>query len=96
MASEVREIALEHKRMDMAFEMKKLELQREQAERERERQFELKIFELELAAKCTQPSPSTAPSFDITKHVRMVPPFSEREVDRYFPYFESGYHSEVA
>ena len=72
----------------MDVEMRALEFQREQAERERERQFELKIFELELAAKCTQPSPSIAPSFDITKHVRMVPPFSEREVDRYFPYFE--------
>ena len=26
--------------------------------------------------------------FDITKHVRMVPPFQEREVDQYFLHFE--------
>ena len=68
--------------MDLELEMRKLAFQREQVKREREQQ-----FELELAAKRTK-SPSIAPSFDITKHVRMVPPFSEREVDRYFPYFE--------
>src|SRR4029434_7898471 len=60
----------------------------ERSERECEREFELQTVELELAAKRTQPSPSRAPSFDITKNVRMVPPFSEQEVDRYFPYFE--------
>src|SRR4029434_8502616 len=92
MASEMKAVAIEQKRKDLELEMK-LAFQREQAEhereeRERERQFELQKFELELAAKCTQPSPSLAPSFDITKHVRLVPPISEREVDRYFPYFE--------
>ena len=81
MASEVKAVAIEQKRKDLELEMK-LAFQREQVKREREQQ-----FELELAAKRTK-SPSIAPSFDITKHVRMVPPFSEREVDRYFPYFE--------
>ena len=81
MASEMKAVAIEQKRTDLELEMK-LAFQREQVKREREQQ-----FELELAAKRTQ-SPSIAPSFDITKHVRMVPPFSEREVDRYFAYFE--------
>ena len=88
MASEVKETAIEQKQMDLELEMRKLAFQREQVKRERKRQFELQKLELEVAAKRPQSSPSIAPSFDITKHVRMVPPFSEREVDRYFPYFE--------
>ena len=54
--------------------------------------FELRKLEIELAAKVTvvppSSSPSIAPSNNISKYVRMVPPFSEREVDRYFPHFE--------
>ncbi len=31
---------------------------------------------------------STAPVFDVFKNIRMVPPFSEREVEKYFSHFE--------
>ena len=26
--------------------------------------------------------------FDVTKHIRLVPPFQEREIDKYFLHFE--------
>ena len=26
--------------------------------------------------------------FDVTKHIRLVPPFQEKEVDKYFFHFE--------
>ena len=64
------------------------EQEREDHQREREREFELRKMELELGAKKTESSTSIAPTFDICKSVRMVPPFSEQEVDRYFPFFE--------
>ena len=27
-------------------------------------------------------------NFDVTKHIRLVPPFQEKEVDKYFLHFE--------
>ncbi|KAL2078779.1 hypothetical protein ACEWY4_026464 [Coilia grayii] len=78
-----------------AREYERVQLARELELKERERQFELRKLELELAAK--QPpiplhSPSahtpSAPPFDITRNIKMVPPFSEQDVDRYFHHFE--------
>ena len=54
-------------------------------------QFELKMKELELQGKSkakTLPL-DTSKSFDITKHIRLIPPFQEvQEVDKYFSHFE--------
>ena len=30
----------------------------------------------------------TSKTFDVTKHIRLVPPFQEKEVDKYFLHFE--------
>ena len=27
-------------------------------------------------------------NFDVTKHIRLIPPFQEKEVDKYFLHFE--------
>ena len=45
--------------------------------------------ELELSSK-SMPPVSFDPSkvFDVTKHIRLVPPFQEKEVDKYFLHFE--------
>ena len=48
--------------------------------------FELKMKELELQEK-TKPKIwplDTSKTFDVTKHIRLVPPFQEKEVDKYF------------
>ena len=49
-------------------------------------QFELKIKELELQGKSkSKPLPlDSGKSFDVTKHIRLVPLFQEKEVDKYF------------
>ena len=72
-----------------------MERQRQFENDERQRQFDLRRLELELAAKGieipTSPgeqSPSHTASRDISRYIRMVPPFSERDVDKYFPHFE--------
>ena len=46
--------------------------------------------ELELQEK-TKPKIlplDTSKTFDVTKHIRLIPPFQEKEVDQYFLHFE--------
>ena len=58
--------------------------------REKELTLQLKLKEVEIAAAATPtPPPSgTAALFDVSKHIRFVPPFQEKEVDKYFLHFE--------
>ena len=66
---------------------------RKEKEREREREIELKKFELqnkqelELKKLETESKVSHTDSenkFDVTKFIRLVPPFQEKDVDQYF------------
>ena len=69
----------------------KLEIEKERLKIEKEKlQFELKMKELELQGKSKSKSLPLATSmvFDVTKHIRLVPPFQEKEVDKYFLHFE--------
>ncbi|XP_070552082.1 uncharacterized protein [Ptychodera flava] len=99
--SELRKLELE---MQTNLEIKKLELQMrekelEMEERQREKEREEKEKERELAEHRLQlemrrlelgKSGKFFPSdgFDITKHFRLVPPFQEKDVDKYFLHFE--------
>ena len=76
------------------MEEREKEKERERQERieiEKEKlEFQLKMKELELQDKI---KPKTLPldtskTFDVTKHIRLVPPFQEKEVDKYFLHFE--------
>jgi len=73
----------------------------DEQEREHERAFVLKKLELELSGGRPEGQspvsplgvPSESPQgveqvFDIWKHIKMVPPFSEKEVEKYFSHFE--------
>ena len=64
--------------------------QEERIEVEKEKMhYEIRMKELELSSK-SMPPVSFDPSkvFDVTKHIRLVPPFQEKEVDKYFLHFE--------
>ena len=72
-------------------EKREWEREREEKEREfrlREQELELKKLELQVQANAQSSIVSSGEKFDVTKHVRMVPPFQEREVDQYFLHFE--------
>ena len=56
----------------------------EQAEKEKERQYNLRMKELEMQDKVKTKPLDLDTHFDVTKHVRLVPPFQEKEVDKYF------------
>ena len=68
------------------MEREKLERE-ERLEIDKEKlEFQLKMKQLELQYK-TEPKSlplDTSKIFDVTKHIRLVPPFQEREVDKYF------------
>ena len=81
------------------LEHEKIRLEMEERERERQEcieiekeklDFELKMKELVLQEKTKQKvlPLDTSKTFDVTKHIRLVPPFQEKEVDKYFLHFE--------
>ena len=56
--------------------------------REKEREFQLRMREIEMQERANQPKQKIEYNFDVTKHIRLVPPFQEKEVDKYFLHFE--------
>ena len=66
---------------------KERERERER-EREKEREFQLRMREIEMQESANQPKQKIEYSFDVTKHIRLVSPFQEKEVDKYFLHFE--------
>ena len=60
----------------------------EQAEEEKERQCNLRMKELEMQDKVKTKPLDLGTHFDVTKHIRLVPPFQGKEVDKYFLHFE--------
>ena len=57
-------------------------------EREKEREFQLRMREIEMQERANQPKQKIEYNFDVTKHIRLVPPFQEKEVDKYILHFE--------
>ena len=41
-----------------------------------------------MQERANQPKQKNEYNFDVTKHIRLVPPFQEKEVDKYFLHFE--------
>ena len=45
--------------------------------------------ESDMQTKTVKPQPlDSGACFDVTKYIRLVPPFQEKEVDKYFLHFE--------
>ena len=99
-----REMEERQKEKQREMEEREKEKQREMEEREKKKHremlkeielekermhYDIKMKELELSSK-SMPPVSFDPSkvFDVTKHIRLVPPFQEKEVDKYFLHFE--------
>lgn len=66
----------------------------ENEERNRERDHALAMKEIELkvaqheSSSITSPLGSPQTPFDVSKNIRLVPPFSEKDIDKYFSHFE--------
>ena len=91
---------VQKERMEMEERVQKERMEMEEREKEKERQMqiereklkfdtELRMKELEMQNMTVKRKPlEPGVHFDITKHIRLVPPFQEKEVDRYFLHFE--------
>ena len=72
----------------LLFQEKEKENERLLSEKEQERQNNLRMKELEMQDKVKTKPLDLGTHFDVTKHIRLVPPFQEKEVDKYFLHFE--------
>ena len=76
---------LEHEKLRLKMEEREREKEREHIEIEKEKlDFQLKMKELELQ-EISKPNIlplDTSKTFDVTKHIRLVTPFQEKEVDK--------------
>ena len=81
---------LEFKKLEIEQENKKLELEQENKRLEQEnRKYEIdKEIELKKLELQNRASHSSTDHFDITKHIKLVPPFQEEDVDKFFLHFE--------
>ena len=70
----------------LLFQEKEKENERLLQEKEQVRQYNLRMKELEMQDKVKTKPLDLGSHFDVTKHIRLVPPF--QEVDKYFLHFE--------
>ena len=91
---------MEEREKEKERQMQKERIEMEEREKEKERQMqrereklkfdtELRMKELEMQNMTVKRQPlDSGTHFDVTKHIRLVPPFQEKEVDKYFLHFE--------
>ena len=85
---EIRRLEIERELKLREFEARKEELEAQKYEKELELKHEREMKALELNARRIAHEESIATKFDLGKNVRLVPPFNESEVDKYFQHFE--------
>ena len=94
----------EIRKLEIDLELRKIDAQREREIRElefREREknaeiekqrldheLEMKKLELQMKLGTTDIVTSTTVKFDVSKYIKLVPPFHESDVDKYFLHFE--------
>ena len=93
MQKEILEMEEREKEKERQIQRERLEMekriQKEKLEQaEKERQYNLRMKELEMQDKAKTKPLDLGTHFDVTKHIRLVPPFQEKEVDKYFLHFE--------
>ena len=95
---------VEIRKLEIDLELRKIDAQREREIRElefREREknaeiekqrldheLEMKKLELQMKLGTTDIVTSTTVKFDVSKYIKLVPPFHESDVDKYFLHFE--------
>ena len=91
-AQKAREAARELKLAELkeARELRELELKAEQEKAllEAEKEAAVREHELKMAGLGKQSPSDRASVFDPARNIRLVPPFQEKEVDKYFAHFE--------
>ena len=84
-ARELRELELKAEREKRDLELK---AEQEKALLEAEKEAAAREHELKMASLGKHPPSDKASVFDPARNIRLVPPFQEKEVDKYFAHFE--------
>ena len=84
-ARELRELELKAEREKRDLELK---AEQEKALLEAEKEAAAREHELKMASLGNQSPSDRASAFDPARNIRLVPPFQEKEVDKYFAHFE--------
>ena len=84
---------VEVRKLELELELRKLDAQKERELRELEKQrldHELEMKKLEVQEKLgsSYSVSSSSAKFDVSKYIKLVPPFHETDVDKYFLHFE--------
>ena len=82
------ELQAQQRKEELEAQQRKEELEAQQREKELKLKHEREMRALELNARIIAHEESIATKFDLGKNVRLVPPFNESEVDKYFQHFE--------
>ena len=82
------ELEAQQRKEELEAQQRKEELEAQQREKELELKHEREMRALELNARRIAHEESIATKFDLGKNVRLVPPFNESKVDKYFQHFE--------
>ena len=88
---QIRQLEIQEREKEREWKEREREREREREkreDREKEREFQLRMREIEMQERANQPKQKIEYNFDVTKHIRLVPPFQEIEVDKYFLHFE--------
>ncbi len=70
------------------MKLEEREKERQIEEREKDRQMQIKMRELDLASDRHDSTSQANSKFNILGNIKLVPPFSEKVVDKYFIMFE--------
>ena len=81
----VRKLELKAEREKRDLELK---AEQEKALLEAEKEAAAREHELKMAGLGKHSPPDRASTFDPARNIRLVPPFQEKEVDKYFAHFE--------
>ena len=79
-----RELELEDKEKDRILKERQMHLEERQMHLEHERF----LKELEFKHAALSSSSSASAQFNVARNIRLVPPFAEKNVERYFAHFE--------
>ena len=92
---EIRKFDAQKERQLREVELKERELREREKEREAQiekqrldHELEMKKLELQEKLECSRPISSSSVKFDVSKYIKLVPPFLEVDVDKYFLHFE--------
>ena len=84
----LKELEAQQRKEELAAQQRKEELEAQKYEKELKLKHEREMRVLELNARRIAHEESIATKFDLGKNGRLVPPFNESEVDKYFQHFE--------